>query len=234
MKPKRILIIEDDQEISNYLKFLIKKLSYIVAGVVTNYEDAIEKIGSLEPDLLLVDIKLHGNKTGVDLAQEASKVFKAPIIFITSVPVNEVIENIRLENVQGYLSKPFKEDDLFAAIELAMDKLSSKSDNYMSDQSVFVKHKSGFVRIHKGEIKYFEADGSYTNIYTSQKYVIRKNLKEVAETIDSNLFFRTHRSYLVNMNFVNGINYNSINLAGEELPINKKTYSILKERFNVI
>ncbi|REE01730.1 LytR/AlgR family response regulator transcription factor [Marinoscillum furvescens] len=231
MRSKKILIIEDDDEISLYLQFLLNKLKYQSLGITKNYYDSIEKIESCHPELLLIDIKLKGEKTGVDIAKYVADTTGIPVIFITSVAITDVLSEIKLPNVKGFLSKPFKDDDLLAAIELATP--ASNQQSLASNQSFFIRQKSGFIRLDKKEIRYMEADGSYTNIHADRKYVIRKNLKESEELVNSNDFIRIHRSYIINECQVVNIRTNEVDLNDITLPLSKSGYELIKSRFNL-
>lgn len=233
MNSKRILIIEDDEEIGNYLKFLLNKLDYLTLGIVKNYYDAIDKINSSQPDLILLDIRLKGEKTGIDVARYVSGTLGTPIIFITSVSISEVLADIKLPNVKGFLSKPFKEDDLYAAIELATAGVEEEQSSMASAQSVYIRQHSGFVRLEKREIRYLEADGSYTNIHADKKYVIRKNLKESEELVNSSTFIRIHRSYIVNESYVLNIKPNEVDVDGITLPLSRSGHEMIRIRFNL-
>jgi DNA-binding LytR/AlgR family response regulator len=233
MHSKKILIIEDDDEINRYLEYLLKKLRYQTVGIVKNYFDALDSIAQTNPDLLLVDIKLKGEKSGLDIAQDVANTSGIPVIFVTSVSITDVLEDIRLPNVKGFLSKPFKEDDLYAAIELATNSSHADQKSLASAQSIYIRQNTGFTRLNKNDIRYLEADGSYTSIYAERKYVIRKTLKESEELVNSSAFLRIHRSYLINEKYVVNIQPNTVELEGIRLPLSKSGHDLIKTRFNL-
>lgn len=233
MNSKKILIVEDDEEIGNYLRFLLHKLSYQTLGICQNYYDAIELLDRQQPDLILLDIKLKGEKSGIDVARYVANTTGTPVIFITSVSITEVLADIKLSNVKGFLSKPFKEDDLYAAIELATASMEDEENSLASAQSVYIRQQSGFIRLEKKEIRYLEADGSYTNIHAGKKYVIRKNLKESEELVNSNTFIRIHRSYIINQSYVMNIKTHEVDVDGITLPLSRTGHEMIKSRFNL-
>ncbi len=84
MRRKKILIVEDQLIITMDLEYMLEELGYQVCGVSTTYEDAVSAIKSSQPDLILIDIILSGEKTGIDLAHEINKNYRIPFIFLLS------------------------------------------------------------------------------------------------------------------------------------------------------
>ncbi|MBK1440994.1 response regulator [Parapedobacter sp. ISTM3] len=220
MKRKKILIVEDQLIITMDLEYMLEELGYQVCGVSTTYEDAIAAIKSSQPDLILVDIILSGEKTGIDLAHKINSTFHIPFIFLTSHADRSTIEAAKSTRPAGYIVKPFNRNDVYAAIEIAFNNIEAHDES----ANIFLpdgKHKT---KIHIDEMIYAHAEGNYTTfITTNRKIVLRKCLKEVSETILNNKkFVRIHKSYLVNRDAIRARSASNILLNnGENVPLGR-------------
>ncbi|RQP14209.1 response regulator [Parapedobacter defluvii] len=220
MRRKKILIVEDQLIITMDLEYMLEELGYQVCGISTTYEDAIAAIDSSQPDLILIDIILSGEKTGIDLAHEINRTYHMPFIFLTSHADRSTIEAAKSTKPAGYIVKPFNRNDVYASIEIAFNHAETKEE----DQNIFLpdgKHKT---KIPVDEMLYAHAEGNYTTfITTSRKIVLRKCLKEVSETILNNKkFIRIHKSYLINKDAIRARSASNILLNnGENLPLGR-------------
>lgn len=220
MKKKKILIVEDQPIITMDLEYMLEELGYDVCGISTNYDDAVAKIKTAKPDLILADIILHGEKTGIDLGHEINGTYHTPFIYLTSHADRNTIEMAKSTNPAGYIVKPFNRNDVYAAIEIALNQAETRAES----QSIFLpdgKHKT---KISMDDMIYAHAEGNYTTfITTDKKIVLRKCLKEVAETILNNKkFVRIHKSYLINTDAIRARSASNILLNnGENLPLGR-------------
>lgn len=90
MKPKaHILIVEDKAILYKRLSMALKEENYSVDGFTPSVEKALERIQSKTPDLVLLDIDLEGEQTGIDLGKMLSNTYKIPFIYITDYDDNE-------------------------------------------------------------------------------------------------------------------------------------------------
>ncbi len=107
-----ILIIEDETVISFGYTLQIERLGFEVIGTARSTEEAEKFLAKERPDLIIMDIYLKGEKTGLDLAQEIHAHDPIPIIFLTASTKPEVVETIRGLKDCHYLSKPINSDSL--------------------------------------------------------------------------------------------------------------------------
>src|ERR1051326_5669982 len=82
----RILIVEDEQIIAADLRNHVKRLGHDVIGMAIAGEEAIEMADQLNPDLVLMDVRLEGTMSGTEAAREIQERTGAPIVFITAFP----------------------------------------------------------------------------------------------------------------------------------------------------
>lgn len=122
MKNTKILIVEDELLIAENLAMKLKKFEYQVVGIVSSGKAAMEKTKSKNPDLILMDIAIKGQIDGIQTAQEIRKTYDIPIIFLTAYADDKTLERASTTGCYGYILKPFKDRELYAAIKIALNK----------------------------------------------------------------------------------------------------------------
>jgi PAS domain S-box-containing protein len=120
MKSARILIVEDEIIIAEHLARNLIDLGFEVAAKVTTGEAAIDKAGELQPDLILMDIRLRGTMDGIEAGSKISDKYGTPLIFITAYADDELIERAKFVMPYGYLIKPIQKGALKANVEMAL------------------------------------------------------------------------------------------------------------------
>ncbi|HMD89197.1 MAG TPA: PAS domain S-box protein [Anaerolineaceae bacterium] len=117
-----ILVVEDDGIIGHHLQNTLKKLGYDVLAVINNGPDAIQAAADGHPDLILMDIVLEGEMSGLEAAEQISRLSVIPVVYLTAYADNEILQQAKITNPFGYLLKPFEERNLHATIEMALQK----------------------------------------------------------------------------------------------------------------
>lgn len=118
----KILVVEDENIVGADLKQTLLKLNYQVVDLVRNGEDAINKALDKKPDLILMDIMLNGNITGIEAANAIKQEIDVPVIYLTAYADEKTIQNAKLTDPFGYVLKPFDERTLHFSIETALYK----------------------------------------------------------------------------------------------------------------
>jgi DNA-binding LytR/AlgR family response regulator len=208
----KILIVEDQVLIANYIKNLLIDNAFIDIELAFNVEEATNKINLFKPEIILLDINLHGKDTGILWAKEFVK--NSQIIFITGQTEKETMLKAFEVNPVTYLTKPVKELDLIAAIELAKVK----------NRITYVIVKNGFdeVKVNFEDILFLKSDKNYVDIQLTNKTItVRNTLDNFYKELDSDVFCRVHRSYVVNKSKVTQKKSTSIKINEFELPISR-------------
>ncbi|MEL4305727.1 response regulator [Methanococcoides sp. LMO-2] len=112
MKNKKIVVVEDELIVGMMIKLKLEKMGYTVAGIASRGKDAISMVKMIQPGLILMDIRLKGGIDGIDAAKMIRKSYSIPIVFITADSSKETRERADLVGHQGYLTKPFMDEDL--------------------------------------------------------------------------------------------------------------------------
>ena len=120
MNPIKILVVEDEVIVAEDIGFRLKKLGYIVTATVASGEEAIEKVAENRPDLVLMDIVLKGDMDGVTAAEKIRNRVDIPTVFLTAYADDKTLQRAKLTNPFGYIIKPFQQNDLRVAIEIAL------------------------------------------------------------------------------------------------------------------
>ena len=204
----KALIVDDERLARKELTSLLQEYPEIeIVGEAVNAEDAEEKIKTLQPDLLFLDIQMPG-KTGFELLQSLESV--PEVIFTTAY--DEYALKAFDFNALDYLLKPIETDRLKESITKLLSKAAPGEPSTEPEKKlgpsdrVFVKDgdKCWFVKLEN--IRLFESDGNYIKIYFDNfKPMIHKSLNALDGRLDDRSFFRASRKHIINLNWVEGI-----------------------------
>ncbi len=117
----RILVVEDEKIIQLDLRYQLERLGYVVAGVASSGEEAIAKAAQLEPDLVLMDVRLKGEMDGIAAARRIRAIREIPVIYLTAQSRMRTPDG-NGEVPQPCLNKPFRTAELDAALSRALSK----------------------------------------------------------------------------------------------------------------
>jgi len=126
MDKTKILVVEDQTIVALNIKNRLKNLGYAVPSAVVSGKEAIREAELANADLVLMDIMLKGDMDGIEAARIIKSRFGIPIIYLTACTDFETFERAKLTDPEGYILKPFKEEDLCKNIETALIKNRSK------------------------------------------------------------------------------------------------------------
>jgi CheY-like chemotaxis protein len=118
----RILVVEDEFITAADITHTLGEMGFTVLAAVDNGREAIERAGELSPDLILMDITLAGEMTGIEAAARIRDLYRIPIIFLTAHSEHSMVEQSLSSNPFGYIIKPFDPSDLRVNIEMALYK----------------------------------------------------------------------------------------------------------------
>lgn len=123
---KRILIIEDEADFSQALERHLRRLDYEIMAIVGSADEARAAAARVIPDLVLSDISILGAHDGIELAEEFWRRLDVPVIFLTGRSDPVTMARVRASNSFGYLSKPFRPEELDSAIAVALARHASE------------------------------------------------------------------------------------------------------------
>ena len=244
MSKIRILATEDDTLHEEMLRITIEQLGYELIDVIYKPSLLFSKINAARPDVLLMDIDLGEEISGIDLVNEVNERYDIPVIYVTSFADNETFKEAKKTYPAAYIVKPYNEAELQRAIELAINNRQNNSgsaeslkNNFVFNNHIFIKEGKALVKFELDSIKLIEAYDKYCFIYTSdKKSMIRSKLKDFYLQLPLSLFCQVHRSYIVNINAIDKIvlENSKIYSAGKEIPISKSYKKDLFNRLNYV
>ncbi|MBC1222257.1 response regulator [Nostoc sp. UCD121] len=117
----RILVVEDEYILAMNLQETLELLGYTVLDIADSAETAIEKTAELLPNLVLMDIQLQGEMDGIHAAELIWNRFQIPIVYITGHSDKSTVDRAKLTFAFGYILKPIKEQQLYVAIQTALN-----------------------------------------------------------------------------------------------------------------
>jgi CheY-like chemotaxis protein len=122
MSKGKILIVEDDDIIAKVEDWRLKNLGYEVCGRAITGAEAMEMAAKHKPDVVLMDINIKGDIDGIETAKMIKKAYNIPVIYVTSHSDGQTLERARDTNPDGFVVKPFDDNDLRVAISLVLKK----------------------------------------------------------------------------------------------------------------
>lgn len=138
MTARRILIVEDEDEVAEQLRLHLTHWGYVVVGKVSSGVDAIQLASELHPDMILMDIVLEGAMDGVEAAASIRSNLKIPVVYLTGCADDEFFDRASSTEPFGYMLKPIQPRELERTLRIAfyhsgLESRLSKSEQHLSD-----------------------------------------------------------------------------------------------------
>lgn len=231
------LIVDDDPvSIKVIQKFVENTGSLKLAGAAQNAIEAANKLQNEKVDLVLLDIEMP-EMSGLDLINTLNE--RPQFILVTSQE-QYAIEAFDYE-VTDYLLKPVQYKRFLKAVNRALNNIQKTNNQEQpatepTSKTIFIKERNQFSRIDKNTIHYIEAFGDYVNIYTDEKrYTVHSTMKKMESKFnEDDQFLRIHRSYIVNLDYIESIDDNMVFVKKKMLPIGGSYKQKLLKSLNLI
>lgn len=210
----KAILVDDEVSCTDVLHWQLETYcpSVKVLCECNSPEDAIEKIKSLQPDVIFLDIEMPGMNAFEML--NVLKPFSFGVIFTTAY--NQFAVQAFKEKAIDYLLKPIEKSDLIAAVEKLMQKEKTKSSEKMEELLLLFKEQmklskkvalptnDGISFLNVDQIVRVESDSNYSYVFLEkgEKVCITKTLKQIEESLEGQPFYRVHQSHLVNLNHI--------------------------------
>jgi len=234
MKEVKIFIVEDEPILVEQLRIQLEELGYWVVGNADRGEVAISRILSVEPDVVIMDINIKGEKTGIEVGLELNKKgFAGGIIFLTSLDDDTVFDSARDVLPFDYLVKPVGKRKLRRTLELLesnqLNKVSTETD------AVVLKGKNELHKVEAARIVAIEVRDKQCLISIDERkepISIRIGLSELMGELNQSNLFRVHRSYVVNEKFIDSydMTMNQLILGELVIPVSRSFKSDVLNR----
>lgn len=247
----KVLVVDDEKPAREELRFLLDKFKHFeVVGEAATGAETIKKVTELNPDLVLLDIKMP-DMDGFSVARELINLSNTPkIIFVTAY--DEYAVKAFEINAVDYLLKPVTEKRLSSSLarfmQFSSDDQVKKIINLLQSETKsdnlhrIPANKDGkIIIIPVQDVSFIETEGKNTIIHTEDNsYTSSYNLTELEQRLEGLPFFRIHRSYIVNLAKIKEIipwfhNTYQVKMQGydEPIPVSRKHINKLKELLNL-
>lgn len=251
MQEINVLIVDDEQEACENLQSILK--DYIdepinILGCANTTREAEEKIAALKPDAIFLDIEMPNENAFQFLERLESIPFE--IIFVTAYD-EYAIRAFKL-NAVDYILKPISISELKKGIEKLKERVTyrrimnsnAKAYGALAQQintrkkqaQLILRENNNWEAIPFKNITYLKAMGSYSNLYYLQDGVekctlMSRAISEYEEVLPPEMFFRIHRSYLINCDHVQKITKGELPAVilkdNMELPVSRRRFTQL-------
>ncbi|MEI8136430.1 MAG: response regulator [Bacteroidota bacterium] len=252
MEKLKIFIVEDESIVAKDIQNSIVKLGHEVVGIANNGKEAIEKIIETMPDLILMDIMIKGNLTGIDVSEKIKEKVKIPVIFLTAYADEGTLSKAKITEPYGYILKPFKEIDLHSTIEMTFYKHQKDSElqkerdflyslvenkDESSKEILFVKANGRLLKVLLKDIFYIEALKDYVIINTQYaRYTVHSTMKDIEKKLGTADFARVHRSFIARLDKIQSIDSQNVILENEKkvIPVGGSFREELMKKLNTL
>lgn len=240
MRKSKILIVEDERIIAEDIRRTLLNFGYDVTGIASSGVDALNRANEIQPHLVLMDIVLDGNMSGVETAEEIRKIYNIPVIYLTAYADDVTLQSAKVTGPYGYILKPFEERELHTTIEMAfykhkMERALQESETFMKNvidtdpNMIFVKdHDLKYVMVNKSMSELYElpkekmigkTDLDLTKLSIVQKHEAEKYRKDDLEVIDKKRSkFILEQSFSAKGNKIKWFQTTKVPLSLENLP----------------
>lgn len=224
------IIIADDEPIArDILQEYTSKLQDVnVVGVCKNALEVFSLLSKEKVDMLLLDINMP-EITGIELLKTLRE---PPLVIFTTAYAEYAVESYEL-NALDYLLKPISFDRFVTAINKAKDyKVKVSDSSYNDDKSIFIKSDGKLVKVELAQLILIEALKDYVKLHTIDKAIIvHSTMKYMEGQLSSyQSFIRVHKSYIVNVGFVEELEGNMLKLKEHRVVVG----STYKDKINDI
>jgi len=177
MVQTHIVIVEDEGIVALQIKKLLEQKRFIVDALFSSGEELLEALGSLSPDLILMDIKLQGSLDGIETARMVRELKPAPIIYLTAYSEGKTVERAKLTEPYGFILKPLNANELFIAIAVALHKYTIDREKDLLVQELKKAHETLEEKVRSRTAELTDANTAL-RVLLDQRAEDRKNLEE--------------------------------------------------------
>lgn len=226
MSKLECIIIEDEPLAASRMKeFISKRPELNLVGTFVDGIEALSYLSKREIDLVFLDINI-GGISGIELLEKSKKKFR---VIITTAYPEYALKGYEL-NVDDYLLKPFQFVRFSAAVDRVLERLSE-----VVKPSISVKSENRLERIFIHEILFVEGMDDYRRIHLKDKRIMTlATFRQLEEMLRGSSVIRIHRSYMVNLQWVNSFSKQELQLNNRVFPVSD-TYSeslrMLRDKF---
>lgn len=236
---RHIYLLEDNPLLAVDIEMCVEEMGERVLDIFAKGEDAIHTLKDKRVDLLLCDIQLAGNLTGLDVGKWATD-RGIPVIFITSFSDEATFQKAKAIGPYAYITKPFNATHLRRTIVLAEQSLTRPLPNPASpavEKALFLKHKGVLHKVLVHDIIYVESSGNYITLHLNDtRITTKRSLTHIMDVLPAESFMRIHRSFIVKLDAIQDIHIDkqTLSLSGNvSLPVGRSYKQAVLARLDI-
>jgi DNA-binding LytR/AlgR family response regulator len=230
----KTLIVEDEEMAAKSMQRMVNKHpDLVLSGTCNSGEEATRFLEENNVDLILLDVEMPG-LSGFDFL-DAIEV--NPFVILTTSKEKYAYDGFRYK-VFDFLKKPVSTPTFQTAIINLVHQHqppTSGAKETAESRDIYFKVDQKLVKVRFDEIKYIENTGNYAVVHTTRdKLVVYVTIKTLLEKLPAKPFVKVHRSYIVNTDFIQDIEQNSILIDGKMIPVSRAMKPELLSRLNTL
>lgn len=209
----KILIVEDEILVATDIEESLESLGYTVQGIADTGLKAIKSVENELPDLVLMDINLKGEMTGIEAAKTIIQKHDVPIIYLTANADIDTVNKAKVALPYGYIIKPFTDKDLQTNIEIAIFKFSNDVKLKMESEQfntffdlkdhgknqIIIHGSQGLEKINIEDVYFIEKDDEKSIIHLAEDEVVtNKSFDELIDLFPKKYFVQVSRFFVIN------------------------------------
>ncbi|MBD9093807.1 MAG: DNA-binding response regulator [Bacteroides oleiciplenus] len=216
----KCLIVDDEPVAIDGLILHINKLDFLeVSQTCFSAVEAKKILETTEIDLMFLDINMP-YLSGIDFLESTEE---PPLTILTTAHSEYALEGYKL-NVVDYLLKPIGFQRFFQAASKAKNAFSSQllleNKEEKTNTNLYVRQGTAFSRILWKDILYIEGMQNYVRLhFIDRSLTIHQTMNSLEQIFPSSIFYRVHRSYIININHIDSVSGSRIFIHNKELPI---------------
>ena len=224
-------IVEDLQVAVEYLRNCCEKSGMIkVMAQCMTLTEAIGFLSKNKVDLIFLDVEMPEGR-GFDMLDNIT--YSSKIILTTSK--TEYAYSAFEYNVTDFLKKPFTYQRFLEAVKKVLGPAADSQNENSAEDHIFIKSDGKLVRLKNDEILYIESMGDYVKFVAEEKkYIALNTIKNLETKVNSQLFMKVHRSYIVNTSKVDNVRENTLFIKDSQIPVSKAFKAEVARRFQRI
>ncbi len=225
----RCIAIDDEPLALVQLARFIERVPELeLVGRFYSADDALRQIESEKIDLIFLDIDMP-DCNGVDFARKLGSA--APHIIFTTAYPQYAAEGFRLDAVD-YLLKPLSFSELLEAVDKVKRRQRQCGSGESDEECLYVKNSGSVVRLKQSDIVYVKGMGEYVQIKARNMIapiVTLESMHRLEGLLNGKGFMRIHRSYIINLSYLDKANSNNVEISGEILPVGETYRPLFRE-----